>query len=218
MRAGPLARFHVIRVTDGRYRVAFVAHHAVFDGMSKDVLVHDLAARYRGLSLRPARSRVEPDDQDPDPAVPTDYQDWQPQHPSLPGAPRPSVQPAPGASTRVVLDPALRERITVAAADWGRTRFELYAAALAVLLRRYGTARPQFSIELSTRPRSADPVVGLFVNELPVTFDPDPAQPFATAAEHAAARLRRGVPGAPQAFRSPSSASCRRAVPSPRYP
>jgi amino acid adenylation domain-containing protein len=190
--AGPLARFHVIRVSDDRYRVVFVAHHVIFDGISKDALVHDLAARYRGLAVAPrAPATAAPENGDAGTApLPTDYQNWQERHPSLPGVPRPSVQPAPGACARVVLEPRLRERIAAAAADSGRTPFELSAAALAVLLRRYGTARPQFSIQLSTRPRSAEPAVGLFVNELPVTFDPDPALPFASSAEHAAARLR----------------------------
>lgn len=187
---GPLARFHVLRVSPERYRVAFVAHHAVFDGISKDVLVHDLAARYRGLAVAQGATPVlEVNDSEPA-ILPTDYQDWQERHPSLPGAPRPSTQPAPGASARFVLDAALRERIAAAAADLGRTKFELYAAALAALLRRYGSARPQFSVQLSTRPRSAERAIGLFVNELPVTFDPDPALTFASCAEHAVDRLR----------------------------
>ena len=53
---GPLARFHVLRVAHGRYRIAFVAHHAVFDGMSKDALVHDLAERYCGSAAAAATS------------------------------------------------------------------------------------------------------------------------------------------------------------------
>lgn len=187
---GPLARFHVLRVSAERYRVAFLAHHAVFDGISKDVLVRDLAAHYRGLAVAQG-STAAATPEDPQSAIlPTDYQNWQERHPALPGAPRPSVQPAPGACARVVLDAGLRERIADLAADLGRTKFELYAAALAALLRRYGTARPQFSVQLSTRPRSAEPAVGLFVNELPVTFDPDPALPFASCVEHAVARLR----------------------------
>ncbi|MGH3415400.1 MAG: AMP-binding protein, partial [Actinocrinis sp.] len=189
--SGPLARFDVIKMTAGHYRVVFVAHHAVFDGMSKDVLVQDLAAQYRGLSVTPRAALADQCGDGEQPAIlPTDYQQWQERHPALPGAPRPSDQPAPGACTRVVLDAGLRERIAAAAQRLGHTPFELYAAALAALLRRYGTARPQFGIQLSTRPRSADPAVGLFVNELPVTFDPDPALPFADCASHAAQRLR----------------------------
>lgn len=190
--SAPLARFHVIKLTDESYRVVFVAHHAVFDGMSKDVLVHDLAARYRGLSLTPGApiAMVSEDAAVSEAILPTDYRDWQERHPALPGEPRPSIQPAPGACTRVALDAGLRERLAATAERLGRTPFELYAAALAALLRRYGAARPQFGIQLSTRPRSADPAVGLFVNELPVTFDPDPALPFAHCAAHAAERLR----------------------------
>ncbi|WP_169739786.1 non-ribosomal peptide synthetase [Actinospica robiniae] len=191
--AGPLARFHVLRVTAERYRIAFVAHHAVFDGMSKDVLVHDLAGCYRDatVALSPMGATEPVDGGVPEPAfLPTDYRNWKERHPSLPGGPRPSVLPTLGACARVVLDAGLRDRIGAAAADLGRTKFELYAAALAALLRRYGAVRPQFSIQLSTRPRTAERAVGLFVNELPVTFDPDPALPFANCAEHASDRLR----------------------------
>ncbi|MFB8242763.1 condensation domain-containing protein, partial [Kitasatospora purpeofusca] len=43
---GPLARFTLDRRADGSAELLVVAHHAVFDGNSKDVLVADLAAGY----------------------------------------------------------------------------------------------------------------------------------------------------------------------------
>src|SRR5690348_6055591 len=43
LRSGPLARFTLIRVAPDRHVLLFVAHHLVFDGASKDVLVRDLA-------------------------------------------------------------------------------------------------------------------------------------------------------------------------------
>lgn len=46
--AGPAARFTVFRLAPERHLLVFVAHHAVFDGMSKDILVRDLAAAYAG--------------------------------------------------------------------------------------------------------------------------------------------------------------------------
>ncbi|MGW2546234.1 condensation domain-containing protein, partial [Kitasatospora sp. NPDC001574] len=43
---GPLARFTLHRRPDGAAELLVVAHHAVFDGNSKDVLAADLAASY----------------------------------------------------------------------------------------------------------------------------------------------------------------------------
>lgn len=45
---GPLCRFTLVR-RPGGVTLIVVAHHIVFDGGSKDVLVHDLAAGYRGM-------------------------------------------------------------------------------------------------------------------------------------------------------------------------
>ncbi|GAA1016943.1 peptide synthetase [Acrocarpospora pleiomorpha] len=48
---GPLARFTLVRLAPERHVLVFVAHHLVFDGESKDVLVRDLAAFYNGRTL-----------------------------------------------------------------------------------------------------------------------------------------------------------------------
>ncbi|MER5648312.1 condensation domain-containing protein [Streptosporangium sp. NPDC002524] len=45
---GPLARFTLFAVGPGRHLLLFVAHHLVFDGQSKDILVRDLAAFHNG--------------------------------------------------------------------------------------------------------------------------------------------------------------------------
>ncbi|MET8993488.1 condensation domain-containing protein, partial [Nonomuraea wenchangensis] len=43
---GPVARFTLAPAGPGRHLLLFVAHHLVFDGMSKDILVRDLARFY----------------------------------------------------------------------------------------------------------------------------------------------------------------------------
>src|SRR4051794_19207811 len=43
---GPLARFVLASGPTGEHVLVFVAHHLVFDGMSKDILVHELADGY----------------------------------------------------------------------------------------------------------------------------------------------------------------------------
>ncbi|MEU4403876.1 condensation domain-containing protein [Streptosporangium sp. NPDC023963] len=45
---GPLARFTLFGIGPGRHLLLFVAHHLVFDGQSKDILVRDLAAFHNG--------------------------------------------------------------------------------------------------------------------------------------------------------------------------
>ncbi|MGS2641569.1 condensation domain-containing protein [Streptosporangium sp. LJ11] len=45
---GPLARFTLFGIGPGRHLLLFVAHHLIFDGQSKDILVRDLAAFYNG--------------------------------------------------------------------------------------------------------------------------------------------------------------------------
>ncbi|MFF8805507.1 non-ribosomal peptide synthetase [Streptomyces omiyaensis] len=46
LETGPLSRFTLHRRADGSAELLFTAHHAVFDGNSKDVLARDLAAAY----------------------------------------------------------------------------------------------------------------------------------------------------------------------------
>ncbi|GAB1816916.1 hypothetical protein HerbRD11066_00800 [Herbidospora sp. RD11066] len=47
---GPLARFVIAKLGPERHALVFVAHHLVFDGESKDILVRDLADFYNGES------------------------------------------------------------------------------------------------------------------------------------------------------------------------
>ncbi|MEU1753026.1 amino acid adenylation domain-containing protein [Micromonospora matsumotoense] len=57
LRAGPLARFTLLTGADGAHLLLVTAHHLAFDGTSKDVLVHDLAAGYAAArSVDPTRS------------------------------------------------------------------------------------------------------------------------------------------------------------------
>src|SRR4051812_48188941 len=57
--SGPLCRFTLARLDANRHVLLFVAHHLVFDGMSKDVLVRDLADAYAGTPLAPLSTTFE---------------------------------------------------------------------------------------------------------------------------------------------------------------
>jgi glutamate-1-semialdehyde aminotransferase len=46
LRRGPLVRFRLVRLSDNRHRLLFIAHHAICDGWSGAVVLAELAALY----------------------------------------------------------------------------------------------------------------------------------------------------------------------------
>ncbi|WP_067171720.1 condensation domain-containing protein [Microtetraspora niveoalba] len=186
---GPLARFTLLRLAPERHVLVFVAHHAVFDGMSKDILVRDLAAAYAGRPLPVAGGgAVEEED-----ALVAERLDaaggfwrsrWRDRPElSLPGLVAPSVRAAAGEA----LDFSVGPDVAAAAERIGVTRFELVLAALHALLRAYGNDGAAVAVDLSTRTERTRDEIGLFVNELPVTV------PSAAAFEGTFADLARAV-------------------------
>ncbi|HEU4425963.1 MAG TPA: amino acid adenylation domain-containing protein [Pilimelia sp.] len=245
LRRGPLVRFTVTTYAPGRHVLLVVAHHLVFDGESKDILVRDLAALYGG------RITGTPPDL---PALRLSYADhvagqrdrvaaslagarayWQaawrePSDALLPGLTRAPLAVEPGGVVDVGVDEALARGIERTASAVGVTVFELLVAAVATLLHRYGNAEPTVAVDLSTRTADTRDHIGLFVNELPVTLA-SPGLSFAGLAHHVRGRLRelyrvREVPLAravgglsPRAGLAPVSVSFRRrTLPEPRFP
>ncbi|MEU3495695.1 amino acid adenylation domain-containing protein [Kitasatospora cineracea] len=198
--AGPLCRFALLRTGPDRHVLLFTAHHLVFDGESKERLVGDLAAAYRGDPLPPVPDAVHPA---ADPA-PEDLAEaralWAghgpgPVAPVLPGLVPPAdggVLPAPGAETSFVLDGRRSAALAETARRIGVTRFELLTAAWHALLVRYGDPAPTTAVELSLRPPGAPVAVGLAVNELPLRVAAAGAAglPFADWARSVRAGLR----------------------------
>ncbi|MBE3015232.1 hypothetical protein IL992_39615 [Microbispora sp. NEAU-D428] len=212
---GPLVRFTLVGDT-----LVVVAHHLVFDGGSKDVLVADLAAFAAGAV--------------PPPLEPLDHAAGQrervaallgearafwadrwrePGETVLPGGVLRSRRGGPGRLLEFTLDvPGLP----------GLTRYEVLLAALHALLMSYGNADVVTAIDLSTRTAESEGHVGPFVNELPVFSSPPPDAPFTTFAAGLRAELRslytyREVPLAravaglkPHAALAPVSVSYRR--------
>jgi acyl carrier protein len=165
---GPLIRFALFGDD-----LVVTAHHAVFDGHSKDVLVRDLAALREGTKLGllpPAgyaqhaeaeRWRVER-------ALPEARAFWQPRW-SEPGPVivHDAVLGSRRAGVGAVIESAL-PKADVA----GLTTFDATMAALHALLFSYGNSRVVTAIDLSTRtPETAD-LIGPFVNELPLASEP----------------------------------------------
>ncbi|MEV8635038.1 condensation domain-containing protein [Streptosporangium sp. NPDC051023] len=187
LETGPLARFTLFETGPATHLLVFVAHHLVFDGQSKDVLVRDLAAFHNGEPLPPLATvdhgRAERD------RVAALLQDarefWKPRWRE------------PGET--VVLGRALRSRragegrmlhFTADPSIPGLTRFEVLLAALHVLLKGYGNDRVTTAVDLSTRTPEAADHVGLFVNELPVSSEPSSQESFLSFATALRAGLR----------------------------
>ncbi|MGW5265606.1 condensation domain-containing protein [Microbispora sp. NPDC004025] len=194
LRTGPTARFTLFRLAPERHLLVVVAHHAVFDGMSKDVLVRGLAGAYAGV---------------PSPALPTTYGEaverenarvaellgdaaefwrdrWRDrQDLRLPGLSGVSTRAAAGEA----VDFALPADLAVAADKMGVSRFELVLAAVHTLLAAYGNEGTAVAVDLSTRTEETRDHIGPFVNELPVPA-PAPAVTFADFARSLREELR----------------------------
>lgn len=180
---GPLARFTLASPEPKRHVLLFVAHHAIFDGISKDILLRDLAAAYSGATLSPLAA---PAPELPEPGAAAGFwatrwrDEWDVRLPGLSGV---SMRAAPGDAVDFTLG-GLGE----ISAQLGLTRFEALLAAFHVLLRSYGDERPAVAVDLSTRGEPTREHVGHFVNELPVFSRPQGT--FAQFARELRAELR----------------------------
>ncbi|WP_431729441.1 non-ribosomal peptide synthetase [Verrucosispora sp. TAA-831] len=202
--AGPLARFTLLTDADDTHLLLVTAHHLVFDGMSKDILVRDLAAAYaaarEGAILDPAprpdeyaglaaaeQQRLAAD-------LPAARDHWArhwsgPGDVVLPGLRRLPTAAEPGAAVPVDLPTDLVQGLDRTARSLGVTRFELLLAVLHALLARYGNRHTPVGVALSTRTPDQADRIGLFVNELPVAADPADTT-FRAHARTVRARLR----------------------------
>ncbi|MEU9835851.1 condensation domain-containing protein [Streptosporangium sp. NPDC048047] len=194
--AGPPARFTLFRLAPERHVLLVVAHHVVFDGVSKDVLLDDLSAAYGGAALDPPAvpygrvvedglSRVAAKQE----AAAEFWRTRRREDPDLrlPGLrARPSLRAAPG----LEVDLPVPEGFAAAAGQLGVTRFELLLTVLHTLLYGYGNDAPVVAVDLSTRAPESRDHVGLFVNELPVACAPGGETTFAEFAASVRAELR----------------------------
>ncbi|SEG80945.1 amino acid adenylation domain-containing protein [Actinacidiphila yanglinensis] len=224
--AGPLARFTLVR-RPGGVSLIVVAHHVVFDGTSKDVLVHDLAAAYRGaLDTESLPLAAGPDDRAAS-ELSAAREFWAGHRhgrtePVLPGL-RPGVDDPAAGTVAVGLPGGLPD----AAAALGVTTFELLLAGWFALLHRYGDGAPVVGVDLGTRTGATRSAVGPFVNELPVGVGRHAT--FRETAAATRARLRatypfravplgRAVPGlAPRPSVAPTSVSYRKRAGDPVF-
>ncbi|WP_330242058.1 non-ribosomal peptide synthetase [Streptomyces sp. NBC_00525] len=208
---GPLVRPTLFTTAPDRHLLLVVAHHLVFDGESKDILVSALARAYRertGHADAPAPAGAPAPtgrDTTPTPAgspsapeIEAAARFWDGRRrespaPALPGLTAhllDPVTPAPGSACGFRRDGAWHARLVSTAEALGVTRFELLTAAWHTLMLRYGNTAPATAIELSTRAPGAPRQAGLHVNELPLFTEPLPHHTFAEFAHQVRAALR----------------------------
>lgn len=197
--AGPLVRFTLLTVGPEHHVLHTVAHHLVFDGNSKDVLVAELAAAYRSEGIPGPVGPPEGSVAGPDEVAVTAAADFwsprwhEPAAPVLPGLPasvRDITAPAPGAAVPFALEARQHARLRAVAESLGVTRFELLLALWHTLLLRYGDPSPVTALELSTRSPQDSGRTGLYVNELPVFTRPRAHLPFVEFVREVRAELR----------------------------
>lgn len=216
LQTGPLVRFALV----GEDTLVVVVHHLVFDGASKDVLVADLAAYYRGgvpAELAHADHAAAQCDRVAE-LLPRAADFWaarwhEPADTAVPGGALRSRGAAVAGVVEATLDiPALE----------GLTPFEVLVSAVHVLLASYGNAEVATALDLATRTEAEAGHVGAYVNELPLFSRPSGGTPFADFAAAIRTELReiyryrevplaRAVPGLrPHAALAPVSLSYRR--------
>lgn len=192
LEAGNLTRFTLARLEPKRHVLLIMAHHAVFDGVSKDIVVRDLATAYNGSALPapvPYAEAVAAEHERAAAKLEDAARFWGPRwHDerklALPGLLDPRIHAAPAQAVDVTLGDGLG---TIAEA-LAVTRFEALLAALHLLLYAYGNERPAVLVPVSTRTRETRDLVGPFVNEVPVISRP--AGTFAELARWIRGELR----------------------------
>ena len=195
---GPLLRARLIRLADSRHLFLFTVHHIVSDGWSMTVLVSEVLALY--TAFREGRDN-------PLPPLRIQYKDfavWQeralrggrlkallgfwadqvgesPPVLALPlDFPRPPAQTFAGDNVQFQLGAELVARLKAVAKRQHATLFALLLSAYNVLLHRVtGQRRIILGTSVAGRnQRDLEPLIGFFVNTLPLSTEVDPQLPF----------------------------------------
>ena len=188
---GPLARFTLASAGSGRHLLLFIAHHLVFDGMSKDILVRDLARSYEARTGDGAAPALAPlsfaeaadaEHQRVAAARPAAREFWAERltrsaEVTLPGQRR-TAPHGPGEQIDAGIDGELGRYAAEVGRAAGATTFEVLLAATHALLLRYGNENAAVAIDVTTRRAQTRDSIGPFVSELPVLSSPAPGQTF----------------------------------------
>lgn len=186
--AGPLVRVRVLRVGSDEHLLLLIAHHIIFDGWSSAVFIEELSEVYRALSSGQPPLL-------PNLAIQYgDFAEWQrdavqgsrladdiaywkarltdvaPASPLTGDPPHQSSELREGTSQVLHLDAALVQEVKSLGRENGATLFMTLLAAFTALLSRYtdGTDIVYGVPVAGRRYRETEPLLGLFVNILPL--------------------------------------------------
>ena len=190
LQEGPLFRFMLFKQA-GQGTVLFVdLHHIIADGVSQQVLLHDFLALYLGKTLPPLPCRY------------LDYVNWQANKEGRaylkeywteefadlaePFAlntdhARPAASEQPGQQLQFTIDAPLTQKLTALANQQGATMFSVLLSAYFLLLHKI-TGKQDVVLGIPVMGREHNdlkPLVGMFVNAIPVRFEVEPNQSVA---------------------------------------
>ncbi|WP_328609014.1 amino acid adenylation domain-containing protein [Amycolatopsis sp. NBC_00345] len=194
---GPLVRVALLRLGENDHVLTVVCHHIVCDGWSMALVVDELAALYAGAELEPAtqfgefavrqREKLAGD------RLRTELDHWRdrltgaPELLALPTThPRAATQGFAGATHRTPLDAELWAEVRAAAVRTRVTPYILLLSAYAVLLSRLTGSRDVVigSPSAGRSGASLGPVVGMFVNTMPIRVELAADPTFAEVLKH----------------------------------
>ncbi|MER8186097.1 amino acid adenylation domain-containing protein [Kitasatospora sp. NPDC094015] len=194
---GPLLRVLLVRLSEQEHVLALVLHHIVCDGWSIDLLQRELDALYahhadgvpHGLAAPELqygdyaawqRARIA------DGSLAASREYWRTRLAGVPALELPTDRPRPpvfghaGAAHEFRWDAALSERIGELARAHGASRFMVLTAAYQVLLARH-SGQWDFAVGSPVAGRlhrELEPLVGIFVNMLPIRAELEPGLGF----------------------------------------
>jgi amino acid adenylation domain-containing protein len=202
--AGPVLRSALVRLGAGEHRWLVAVHHIASDGWSMGVFHREVAALYRalvrgagaaagGLPELPALSIQYPDfaawqrERLRGPALEAQLGFWRRRLAGAPALlelptdrPRPPLQRFRGAQVEAELPADLAGALDRLARRSGATRFMVFLAAFAALLARWSRQEDVVvGTPVAGRVRSElEPLIGFFVNTLPLRLELPPGAPF----------------------------------------
>ncbi|HET9677625.1 MAG TPA: condensation domain-containing protein, partial [Solirubrobacterales bacterium] len=203
--AGPLIRFHLLRLAEGLHLLAFFFHHLAVDGHSASLLIDELGILYRAETsgstapLPPAASysryvEATAERQRREGSLAEHEAYWLDRFTPLPPPlalpadhPRPAERTFRGECRNARLDPGLTARLQELARRLGCTPSTLFLAAVVALLHRLtGQDDLVVGLPVAGHPPGSGPLVGYLLGLLALRFRPRPGDTFADLA--AAAR------------------------------
>ncbi|HYO64694.1 MAG TPA: MupA/Atu3671 family FMN-dependent luciferase-like monooxygenase, partial [Archangium sp.] len=195
--AGPLIRAALLRVDDTEHVLLVTPHHIVSDGWSAGVMMKELAVLYAALVSGAASPLPELPVQYADysvwqaewlrgPALQAELSWWKESLADVPALqlpvdlPRPAVQTYRGARHSFSISRPVADALVALSRREGATLFMVLMAAWQALLSRY-SGQEDFAVGTALAGRNrpeVEPLVGCFVNSLPLRADMSGAPTF----------------------------------------